>query len=81
MPDKYGFDHLPNWGTITHRCIEEGCDFEGSPLQESTRARHARQHERARKARAERTRNQNLAEGRKLKRMAEREDKQARGET
>jgi len=83
MPDKYGFDHLPHWGETHHRCVEEGCGWPGFSVRvsEADRARHARQHERDRKRSVEKTRNANLAEGRKLKRMAEREDKQAKGET
>lgn len=29
MPDKYGFDHLINRGTITVKCIEHGCEIGG----------------------------------------------------
>lgn len=29
MPDKYGFDHLPHYGTITVLCSEKGCDAGG----------------------------------------------------
>jgi hypothetical protein len=29
MPDKYGFDHLPNWDVITMSCIEIGCNASG----------------------------------------------------
>jgi len=75
MPDRFGFDHLPRWGAVTHRCIEEGCSYEGSPLRERDRERHHEQHIRERKRELERKQRANLAEGRRLKRMAERENK------
>jgi hypothetical protein len=46
MPDKYGFDHLPERGIVRHRCIEEGCEFPGYgvTLTEHQRIRHHQQH-------------------------------------
>jgi hypothetical protein len=29
MPDKYGFDHLPNWGVVTVACVEPDCTAKG----------------------------------------------------
>jgi len=80
MPDKHGFNHLPHWGETFHQCIE--CEWPGfgHVVSEPDRARHARQHERDRKREVERKQRENLAEGRRLKRQAEREDRLARGE-
>jgi len=40
MPDKYGFDHLPNRGSIKMSCTE--CDFSGDPwiITEEVREKH-----------------------------------------
>ena len=78
MPDKWNFDHLPRWGAITHRCIEEQCNFPGPPsrpVPELEREQHFRKHVREReKAAAKRKRDQ-AATARRAKRMKEREDK------
>ena len=76
MPDKFNFNHLPNWGVVSHRCIVEGCDFPGPGrmLSEADRARHARQHARDRKRELEAVRLANLREGRRLARLAKREN-------
>lgn len=29
MPDKYGFDHLPDRGLVTVKCVEMGCEIGG----------------------------------------------------
>jgi len=29
MPDKYGFDHLPNRGVVAFKCVEVGCNVGG----------------------------------------------------
>jgi len=80
MPDQYNFDHLPHWGEMHHQCIEEGCGWPGfgKTVPEADRKRHHEQHTRARKIELEKARNANLAEGRKLKKMAERENRNAR---
>jgi hypothetical protein len=55
MPDKYNFDHLPDWGRITVSCIEIGCDTRG-PIYywtEEKRLEHYLAHQIA-KGRAER---------------------------
>lgn len=73
MPDRFGFDHLPNWGTVTHRCIVEGCEFPGPGivLTEAERERHHRAHtrpaERKRQKEIENTRLRNLAKARKAR--------------
>ena len=67
MPDRYGFDHLPWWGVVTHRCIEEGCAYEGTPLPEHARARHARKHANQVKHAQDKERLRNLAKARKAK--------------
>lgn len=76
MPDKHGFDHLPWWGVIEVRCIEEGCDAGGSQAEwpESKRARHAQHHETLRRRQLERDRNGHLREARRLQQMREREN-------
>ena len=46
MPDVYGFNHLPNFGVVEVRCIEDGCDT-GGPINqwpEKKRASHRRTH-------------------------------------
>jgi len=60
MPDRWNFDHLPNWGIVTHRCIEEGCAFEGTPLTDDERRRHFETHDRVRRKAAKRAKNQAL---------------------
>jgi len=74
MPDRFNFDHLPHWGQITHRCIEEGCQCEGSPLSERERRAHFKTHERERKRERnkrqhviDQERRRNLAKARKAK--------------
>lgn len=76
MPDKYGFDLLPWRGLISHRCIEEGCDFPGEDkfLPEKERRRHFEEHDKKRKRETERRQNANLALARKVKRQKEREE-------
>jgi predicted Zn-ribbon and HTH transcriptional regulator len=46
MPDKYNFDHLPDWGVISVRCIEVGCEA-GGPIHswsERKRENHSKSH-------------------------------------
>jgi hypothetical protein len=72
MPDRFGFDHLPTWGVIEHRCIEEGCEHRGR-FTEKERRRHAEQHERNRRRDAERRRDAALREARRRKAQLDRE--------
>jgi len=46
MPDKYGFDHLPNWGITTVACIEIGCTAKGPIYRwsEDRRLEHYQEH-------------------------------------
>lgn len=80
MPDRYGFDHLPTWGIIEHRCIEEGCDYPGFGvrLTEKERKRHFESHkrpiEKQRQREIEKTRLANLAKARKARRQKEEHD-------
>jgi hypothetical protein len=82
MPDKHGFDHLVDWGRVTHRCIEEGCEYpEGMvSVSERDRARHHAQHQRTRRSDAERRQREALAKARRLKAQAERENARVYGE-
>jgi hypothetical protein len=83
MPDRHGFEHLPDRGEIEVRCIEEGCG-EGGPLYqwpERERRRHARVHKRRRDQELRRERIENLREARRLKRVRDRENAQAYEET
>jgi hypothetical protein len=73
MPDKYGFDHLPDKGRIEHRCIEEGCGWPGIGVfvSEADRQRHHRSHtrplEKQRQKEIERQRLKNLAKAREVR--------------
>jgi len=69
VPDKYGFNHLPDRGRISHRCIEEGCGWPEQDVfvSESDRKRHHQAHIRPRQKEIEKTRLQNLAKARKAR--------------
>jgi len=71
MPDSFGFDHL---GTRV-RCIEDDCDVGGElhawPI--AKRRRHFEQHERERRADAQRRQRQGLRKATSLRRLVERE--------
>jgi hypothetical protein len=50
VPDRHGFDHLPDWGDVELRCVDCG---EGGPAwewPEARRRRHHAAHERERRA-------------------------------
>ena len=70
MPDQYGFNHLPNWGLVTHRCIE--CDWPGHGItvSEDQRAKHRRAHVREIRKEQERVRKHNLAKARRARKQA-----------
>jgi hypothetical protein len=75
MPDKYGFNHLPDRGVISHACIE--CDWplpEVRTVSEKERASHQRQHTRAHQREVEAARKQNLAAAQKAAKLKARED-------
>jgi hypothetical protein len=67
MPDQYGFNHLPDWGIVRHRCIH--CDWPETPrtLTERERERHHLQHERERRKEAAKARDASLRKARKTK--------------
>jgi hypothetical protein len=46
MPDKHGFDHLPDWGAVDVRCIWCGAGGAIFNWPERLRERHARAHRR-----------------------------------
>lgn len=73
MPDKFGFNHLPEYGVISHRCI--WCDWppEERSVSEKERAKHQQQHERERTRETEAARRQNLAAAQAALRVKERE--------
>jgi len=77
MPDTYGFNHEVHRGEVFHRCTE--CDEYpwGTRLSEAQRRRHHERHVRDRQRQIERTRDAHLAEARRLKRQAERENRLA----
>jgi len=79
MPDKHGFDHLPQWGTVIYRCIEDDCDYVGTFLTDKQRSLHHQQHERARKREREQAQRRNLAEGRRVLAQQRRENEAAYG--
>jgi hypothetical protein len=82
MPDKWGFEHLPDRGAIEVRCTEEGCG-DGGPLYqwpEHARLRHAAAHKTNRELELARQRAANLREARRLKRLRDRENEKAYGE-
>lgn len=70
MPDRFGFNHLPDRGQVSHICIE--CDWPGHGIcvTEEDREKHARSHARqiAKEQKAERL--ANLAKARKARREA-----------
>lgn len=76
MPDQYGFDHLVNWGVVTHRCTVEGCDWPDSEQHVTERERrlHHERHQRQVARERARARDRNLAAGRRLQRQARREN-------
>jgi hypothetical protein len=79
MPDHHGFDHLPNWGAVTVRCV--ACGAEGPLWQwpERARQRHAEAHAREAASDRERAARARLREARRLKAQAERENALAYG--
>ncbi len=74
MPDKWNFNHLPNHGSVTHRCIV--CDWpgHGRVVSENDRRKHHDQHERAERKELERVRKANLAKARRAKRIYTKEN-------
>ena len=70
MPDQWSFENLPNRGSVTHRCIVEGCDFPGElrHIPEKERRDHARAHEREREREIKRKQRASLALARRVKR-------------
>jgi hypothetical protein len=70
VPDKHGFNHLPDRGRISHMCIE--CDWPGHGrfVSEADRIKHARTHERERQKEIEKKRAAALAKARKARREA-----------
>ena len=80
MPDQYGFDHLPNWGIVSVRCID--CGAGGSPVTwtEKMREKHQRAHLREQEARRERERKANLADARRALQQKRLENALAYGE-
>jgi hypothetical protein len=73
MPDKFRFNHLPNSGVISHRCID--CDWppEDRFVSEKDRAKHQQQHEREHARETEAARKQNLKLAQQVKRERDRE--------
>lgn len=73
MPDQFGFNHEPHFGTVYHRCIE--CDEYawGVHVPARERERHYRKHWNKRQHALERERLNNLRLARKAKRQYERE--------
>ena len=82
MPDKYGFDHLAERGTVYHRCVVEGCEWPGYGVivSEADRARHHRGHARERTRAVEQARAAALAKARQVKRQHARENTRAYNE-
>lgn len=67
MPDSFGFDTLPYWGRVIHRCTE--CEWPGwgVTVPEKERERHQRAHAKQSAKELERQRKANLALARKAK--------------
>jgi hypothetical protein len=73
MPDKYGFDVLPDWGRVTHRCIECGWPGPNIIVREKDRERHHRTHVRTTQKEIETKRLDALRSARRIQRLSRKE--------
>jgi hypothetical protein len=73
MPDKFGFDVLPDRGNVFHRCIECGWPGYGINVAEKDRERHHRTHARATQREIEAKRLDALRSARRIQRLSRKE--------
>lgn len=77
MPDRFGFEHLPDWGVTSHRCIDCGWPAGKQFVSEEDRAGHYKHHQLERAQRKKKQQRAAATHARKMKTLAKRENTKA----